>query len=370
MQSGGATRPGPFWLEAATWPAGVRAGVIAALVAAYCATVLLVDPETAFALRPLNLVVVLLGGLFFGVRGGVALGMALAVLNLLLYAAIGIFDTTRALLASNVLSAVLGTVVGAAFGRIRDLSLALRHEARLRFDAEKSRADLTTHVVHDLKNPLVGIAGHAQILLESGHSEDERSESARFIRLGAQRMTRMLMNLLDATKAEEGRLVPRPQPFTLGDLIEEVEREIKHHLAYRGQTLEVSRQEDAHLEADLDLVRRILLNLVENASKYTPRGRRVLVAIGGDAQEVEVSVHDEGPGIPPGEEQRIFEKFTRLDRDQKNTEETSRGLGLHFCRVAAEAHGGRIWVEPNLPHGSVFRVRLPRRPPQPGQSAA
>jgi K+-sensing histidine kinase KdpD len=109
--------------------------------------------------------------------------------------------------------------------------------------------------------------------------------------------------------------------------------------------------------ADGDMIKRVLINLLENAIKYTPQGSQVTLGGSSKKTEVEMWVQDDGPGIPPAERERIFDKFTRLHKD-----DTARGfgLGLAYCRLAVEAHGGRIWVDGNPDSGACFKFTLPR----------
>ncbi|MBX5482617.1 MAG: hypothetical protein IRZ16_12380 [Myxococcaceae bacterium] len=354
----------PLWVRAASLRIRTRALVTASVGAVYLILFLVVGPEYRLALRPLNVLVVVAGGFFFGFRGGLGLSALTVVVNLVLYWRFGILARTGGDLFGNLLSVVIGLAVGAGTGWMRDLSLRLRHEVARRQDAERQKEELTALLVHDLKNPLTAISGHAQLLTSTDlDCEVDRRESALFIGLAAERLNRMVMNLLDVRRAEDGVLAPRYQSVEVGRLLDEVHRAMRPLLNERGQQLEmVQRSERGRIEADPDLVRRILLNLVENAVKYTPPRQTVRVELAEIDGHIDLTVSDQGPGIPPGYEERIFDKYTRLERDAATAADSSRGLGLHFCKLAAMAHGGRIWVEHNQPRGSVFRVRLPRAP--------
>lgn len=353
------------WVKAAKLPFRTRATVCVTFAVAYLILFVAVGPNLASSLRPLNLVFVALAGLLFGARGGFLLGAAAAAVNLTLYWRFGILAQTPGMLYGNILSIFVGVAVGAGIGRMRDLSLRLRFEVARRQEAERRKEELTALLVHDLKNPLTAISGHAQLLaLGELDTEAERIESAHFIHLAADRLGRMLMNLLDIGRAEEGRLLPRYEPIELGRLLEEVHSAMQPHLMERQQQLVVvQRAEKGLIHADPELVRRILLNLLENAVKYTPPRRTVRLELHGTDDDIELRVVDEGPGVPAGFEDRIFEKYVRLDRDASTAADASRGLGLHFCKLAATAHGGSIRVEQNVPHGSVFCLMLPRSPP-------
>jgi two-component system sensor histidine kinase/response regulator len=113
------------------------------------------------------------------------------------------------------------------------------------------------------------------------------------------------------------------------------------------------------VRVDVELVRRIVENLIDNCLKYTPRGTAVTVSIDRSETRVLLRVKDQGAGIPSDQRVRVFEKYVRIDEGTPAGMRSSRGLGLAFCKLATEAHGGRIWVEENLPRGTVFVVELP-----------
>ncbi len=351
-----------WWLRCTQWRVATRVAILAVALVAYlmCAALL---PTAAFgALRPLNLLMVVTAAIFFGMRVGVLIALADVALNVALYAALGLLAETGSQLGGNLLSIVMGVALCAVVGRARDLTLELEAEARRRELAERGRDELTAHLVHDLKNPLAGISGHAQLLQEE-LGGTAHAESLQYIHSAAERMGRMVLNLLDVNRAEEGQLRPALQPLDLPALVEDVQRAMRPHLRDRQVSLEIIQfPGDAKVLADPDLMRRTLLNLVENAVRYTPKQGAVRLELQGEADVVELAVRDQGPGIPSGYEDRIFEKYARLDKAVPIAGNANRGLGLHFCRLAVGAHGGRIWVEANQPAGSVFRVRLPRAP--------
>jgi two-component system, sensor histidine kinase and response regulator len=114
------------------------------------------------------------------------------------------------------------------------------------------------------------------------------------------------------------------------------------------------------LSADRDLLRRVLENLLENALRYAPKASRVSLSALMHPDEIELRVADQGKGVPENLREGIFERFVQLDSGDRTAPRTGRGLGLTFCRLAVEAHGGRIYVEDASP-GAVFCIRLPRR---------
>jgi len=183
-------------------------------------------------------------------------------------------------------------------------------------------------------------------------------------------MVRMVMNLLDVSRSEDGALVPHMTDFEVRALLGEVGSEMERRIEDKQQRLELAVAPDVHhITADRDLLRRIIENLVDNAYKYGPRRATIRVEaalLPGEAGQapdtVELRVRDEGEGIPLAFRQKIFEKYARVDGRPAHEVRSSHGLGLVFCRRAVEIHGGQIWVEENAGRGSCFCVRLALRP--------
>ncbi|HET9484243.1 MAG TPA: hybrid sensor histidine kinase/response regulator [Xanthomonadales bacterium] len=237
----------------------------------------------------------------------------------------------------------------------------IREQRDILLTTQRQKSELTQLIVHDLKNPLAAILSNAQFI--STETAGDEREAARDIVDSARAMLRMVMNLLDIGRSEDGVLAPNWSCVEPNQLLEQVRRVMEESARIRDLSIELELAAGvAPIEADADLLRRLLENLVDNAIKYSQRGGAIHVsARDTDDGWLELSVSDTGPGVPEAWRERIFEKYVRLDRDAHSETRTSRGLGLVYCRLAAEAHGGRIWVEPNDPQGTVFRTRLPRR---------
>jgi signal transduction histidine kinase len=237
-----------------------------------------------------------------------------------------------------------------------------QHEALLR--AQRQKEELTQLVVHDLKSPLTAITGNVDFALsEPGMPPDSRAALGDALG-AAHTMLRMVMNLLDISRSEDGALLPQIEPVELAELLGRVRRRMERQAAMRKQELRLEVPPELRVHADPDLLRRVVENLIDNSCKYSPQKAAIRIeaaALDDDGGECEIRVRDEGPGVPPALRERIFEKYVRLVGDEEPGTRTSRGLGLSFCRMAVEAHGGRIWVEDNHPTGAVFCVRLPRR---------
>jgi two-component system sensor histidine kinase/response regulator len=225
----------------------------------------------------------------------------------------------------------------------------------MRLQLQKER--LTAFVVHDLKNPVNAMDLHAQFLQrEPGLSEDAR-QSVLQIRTEARQLNRMILDLLDLSKADEGKLTPRRVPIDLASLVSDVLAELQPSAARRRVTLEPSVHART-LVADEDLLRRMLANMVENAIRHAPQESTVTVSVLLASSAVEIRVADRGGGIPADKRESIFDPFVQLDAQGSPAPRGGRGLGLTFCRLVAEAHGGRIWIEDGAP-GAVFCFRIP-----------
>ncbi len=218
------------------------------------------------------------------------------------------------------------------------------------------KEQLTAFVVHDLKNPVHAMDLHAQFVLNDELSPGAR-ESVLHIRAGARRLAQMIANLLDVSKADEGRLVAQRSDIDLEGLIAETLSDARVLAADRGVALR-SAAGAPRVHADRDLLRRTLMNLVENAIRYAPGGTTVTVSSAPTDGGTLLRVADEGRGIPRRLRDQIFDRFVQVTPGEQDDRRSNRGLGLSFCRAAAAAHGGAIWVE-DTACGAVFCMRLP-----------
>ncbi|MGQ9667660.1 MAG: response regulator [Anaerolineae bacterium] len=219
-------------------------------------------------------------------------------------------------------------------------------------------------MVHDLKSP-IGIVLSAVDLLgsdfESQMDEDQRAvlESAR--RASAQLLS-MMSNLLDVQRLEIGKLALMHTQVDVNELVRRVGMSILPRIREAHLSLQFHLREGLPaVSADEELIERVVTNLLDNARKFTPAFGTITISTAADAGEIQVSVADSGQGIPAEDRQRVFEKFSQLQRPGQTRRGS--GLGLTFCRLAVEAHGGRIWVEDNVPQGSKFIFTLPLHPP-------
>jgi two-component system, sensor histidine kinase and response regulator len=241
----------------------------------------------------------------------------------------------------------------------RSALVRAQNSALLRMQEE--RRHLNAMIVHDLKGPLSVLLSNVRFALdEAGLSTDAR-EGLEEVVESATAMHRMVLDLLDTDRAEEGQLNPQPSWSSAAEVLNAAERSAVGPSRTQSHRFSVRCDEPSlSVHADQDLVRRVLQNLLDNAFKYAPANSEIeLGARRGRDGGVELWVSDCGPGIPAPAKEAVFDRYVRLDRDLKTSEHSSRGLGLAFCRVAVDAMGGTIQVEDNRPTGARFLVRLP-----------
>jgi two-component system, sensor histidine kinase and response regulator len=243
--------------------------------------------------------------------------------------------------------------------RLKRLQAEIQAERDALIDAQKQREQLFEFIVHDLKNPLATIQVGLDLL--SDHPENAPSLQNQLLRIRetAQSMGRMVQNILDIGRAEQMGLEVHRTRLVLSDWLPSLLREVEYRAQRLNQKMNWDCPSDLEIEADQDLLRRVLLNLLDNALKYSPSGSQTQIEAGVAEGGVCFRVRDQGQGIPEHMREVIFDKFIRLEDEGARTRSSS-GLGLTFCQVVAEAHGGRIWVEENQPRGSVFVVEIPR----------
>jgi PAS domain S-box-containing protein len=225
---------------------------------------------------------------------------------------------------------------------------------------EEVKADFIATASHELRTPLAAVYGAAQTLLRHDFALDEAGRD-RFVSLIAdesERLGRIVNEILLANQLDAGRLDLEAEPFDAADLVERVVEATRAY-APPAVELELNVPDDLpRVAADLDKVRQVLVNLVENAIKYSPDGGRVQVGASPRGEGVCFHVRDEGLGIAPEEHQRVFEKFYRAD-PQMTRGVGGTGLGLYICKELVSRMGGRIWVESNDGKGSTFSFELP-----------
>lgn len=216
---------------------------------------------------------------------------------------------------------------------------------------------LMAFVVHDLKNPIGSIDLLAQSLVRDRALPQEARDTAADIRGATRQLMRLIYNLLDISKNEEGKLAPKRVALDLRALVEEVRASFEVQARAGEVTLETS-VDEATLTADLDLIRRVIENFTDNAVRHAPRGSSVRISAERVGRAIELRVCDRGVGIPAEMREKIFDRFVQLDSSVGPASRSGRGLGLSFCKIAVEAHGGRVWAEDAAP-GTCICVSLP-----------
>jgi signal transduction histidine kinase len=221
---------------------------------------------------------------------------------------------------------------------------------------ERLRDDLVHMVVHDMRSPLMVLTEGLGMLREGDVLDGERAADLRASLDAAEAINRMANDLLDVSRLEGGRM---PLQRSLCDLTR-IAGEVRDALTSidRCRSIEVEAAEAIEALCDASIVRRVLENLLSNGIKHTPPGTRLRIALGRVERGVRVAMHDQGPGVPPEAREKIFEKFGTVETRQSRAYHSA-GLGLAFCKLAVEAHGGRIGVDPGIPTGSTFWFELP-----------
>jgi signal transduction histidine kinase len=218
-------------------------------------------------------------------------------------------------------------------------------------------------VVHDLKNPVGTVDLHAQLLLRNKELPEQARSTVVSIRSEIRALMRLIMNLLDISKSEEGKLVVVSSKVDLGALTKEV-IEAAEVLA-KAKNIQLETALDVKtVRGDADLLRRVLENLIDNAVRHAPEDSVVRLSAADKGKAVELRLIDQGSGVPPELRERIFDPFVQVESKDRAVTRTGRGLGLAFCRLAVEAHGGRIWVEDGEP-GAVICLSIPNAAPAP-----
>jgi signal transduction histidine kinase len=226
--------------------------------------------------------------------------------------------------------------------------------------AEAMRDDLTDMIVHDLRSPLTAVEISIQLLNKpSFNNEANRNRLFTNAQSSLHRAIRLINDMLDVAKLEEGRLELTPTLVDMKQLLQE--RASFYAIQSESERKQIELllpDQPLTLRADPEIITRVLDNLVSNAFKYVRRDGRVQLIACLQNNHLQVGVADDGEGISPENAQRIFDKFVQVKDESSNTRRGT-GLGLTFCRLAVEAHGGRIWVESELGQGSTFYFTLP-----------
>ncbi len=221
---------------------------------------------------------------------------------------------------------------------------------------DRLKSDFIAAISHDLRSPLTYVRGFVTMLGMAGPLTSRQREYVEKIMGGIDQITRLIEDLMDLKRIEEG--IGQRGICRMSDLLRDVFHEMRPHAMARGLRMAMEVQGQGIVHGDSTWLRRAIVNLVDNAIKYTPEGGTITLGLLEQGEEVVVWVRDTGVGIPPADQARIFEKFYRVRRKETAHIKGS-GLGLALVKSIVEWHGGRIWVESQLGQGSTFYLAIP-----------
>ncbi|MCA1834201.1 MAG: ATP-binding protein [Actinomycetota bacterium] len=243
-------------------------------------------------------------------------------------------------------------------GRLDQIVVSLRDIGRRR-RLERARADLVATVAHEIRSPLTSVKGFTSTLLHrwDRFSDEQKRVMLETVNHDADRVTRLLTDLLDVSRLEAGRLELRRQEIDVASISTEVVARLRKRDEAGEHVLEtLFPDEFPVLLADPGKIEQVITNLTENAIKYAAPGR-VLISGTDMGEYALLRISDEGDGIDPRHLPHIFTKFYRRGAGERHS---GTGLGLYICKGIVEAHGGHIWVERSGPEGTTFAFTLPK----------
>ena len=234
-----------------------------------------------------------------------------------------------------------------------------KEEAAIRIRNEQFRSNLLRSISHDLRTPLTSISGNASNLLSNGPEFDEATRTRLYSDIydDAVWLTNLVENLLSLSRVEDESIPMNYQVELLEDIVDEALLHTDRHRSEHRLLVDLP-EKPVLLMADARLVAQVLINLVNNAIAYTPKGTEIRISADTGLHEASITVADNGPGIPDGEKERVFEMFYS---GSGNGPENRRsvGMGLSLCRAIVQAHGGEILLRDNIPSGAAFTFTLP-----------
>lgn len=231
-------------------------------------------------------------------------------------------------------------------------------EAALLAQKEQLRANLLRSISHDLRTPLTAISGNASNLLSNGEKFDAETKHQLYLDIyeNALWLINIVENLLAVTKIEKGKMTLKCSTELMEEIVSEALQHVDKDKAQHNITVQFE-EEFILAKIDAGLIIQVIVNIVDNAIKYTQKDSHIKISVGKKENKVLVTISDDGPGIPDGEKEHIFDMFYtgRNVADSKR----SLGLGLFLCKSIIEAHECEIRVENHIPHGTEFQFTLP-----------
>jgi two-component system phosphate regulon sensor histidine kinase PhoR len=227
---------------------------------------------------------------------------------------------------------------------------------------EEMRKDFVANVSHELRTPLTSIKGYAETLCDEGMEDVPKAESfAQIILKHANRLSTLLQDLLSLTRLESESAPILRNEFDLRKVVDGAVLVVKPSAETKNLNIQTEAvPEKTMVWADRDQIGQALINLLDNAVKYTPERGSITVSVKDAGNEVHVTVADTGIGIPREHLNRIFERFYRVDKN-RSRELGGTGLGLSIVKHIVQSHGGRVWVQTELEGGSAFSFSLPKK---------
>ncbi len=225
---------------------------------------------------------------------------------------------------------------------------------------ERIREDLTSMIYHDLRSPLSNVVSGLDLIRNMAPKDLGIESVIQISERSLSRVQRLISSLLDTSRLQDGQKITSLSNVDIRKLIREAIETVHPAAEASNFSLQVNAPErPIEIMVDIDMIRRVLINLLENAIKYSVLGHTINIHLEEKDKELYVSVTDQGRGIPPEDIDYIFERYTRSNLTSKKTR--GLGLGLAFCKLAIEGHGGEIWVESEVGKGSRFTFKLPIR---------
>jgi len=241
-------------------------------------------------------------------------------------------------------------------------AIAVFHDITRLKQLEKIRQDFVANVSHELRTPLTTIKGYAETLLEGALKEDQAFQFVQVIKRHTDRLTKIVEDLLMLSRIETREFQLKWEDVSVRDFIDDIIDFVRDPA--ERKKISLSRNEvpsSLIVKGDRSYLEQILINLLDNAIKYTPEKGKVMVsAVERDSKDIQFSVEDNGIGIPKEDLSRIFERFYRVDKG-RSKELGGTGLGLSIVKHLVQAHGGKVWVESQMGKGSTFYFTLPKQ---------
>jgi two-component system phosphate regulon sensor histidine kinase PhoR len=241
-------------------------------------------------------------------------------------------------------------------------AIAVFHDITRLKELEKIRQDFVANVSHELRTPLTTIKGYAETLLDGALKEDVALQFVSVIKRHTDRLTKIVEDLLTLSTIESKEFHLKKERLSISELIRDAVDFVKE--AADKKKISISEKETTSslmVEADRNYLEQVLVNLLDNAIKYGREGGEIEISTAEkDQKEIEISVRDNGMGIPREDLPRVFERFYRVDKGRSQALGGT-GLGLSIVKHIVQAHAGRVWAESQLGEGSTFYFTLPRQ---------